>query len=285
MNATAAALKAAADRTALVLLDDFQLRNKLTSVLEEQGLAISEGPMVAPDVERLLSLEPAVDVVFLHANVEPKRFDNVMRLLKDDPRTKAAPIYVFADASAPHAALEGYEAIAEVFSPDDARAEKMAPVAADVLAESRSAFTDAEAAVVLKAARALAGVEPANTAYPLAVAEPALVKALTGYGDEVSAGAIAALARFGAGGSVQGLAAVVAGDASVELKVAAARALAAVLGRTDGAASAETIAVLQGALNAEDQTLREAGAEALSAAAVPAGALVGMVCTDVLGGE
>jgi len=278
-----AALQAAAERTALVAMDNFQLRNKLATVLRGEGLATSEAGAMVPQIQAVLALEPAVDVVFLSANVDAGRFASLLQTLRADVRTKGAPLYVVCDPGADSADLTKVEGLAGILSPDDLRQAKLAPIADQVKAESRSAFTEEEATLVLRAAKALAGVDPLNTAYPLLEAQPALVMALAGYGDEVTAAGICALSRFGDAGCLDGLAAVVAGQGALELKVAAARALAAVLSRSEEAAPADIVDVLMGALQSDEQCLREAAAEALGQAGLPADTLLSVLRTQGLG--
>ena len=283
VSVLSAALQAAAERTALIVMDNFQMLNKLAGLLRDEGMATSECGVIVPQIEAVLALEPAVDVVFLSANVEAARFAGVLALLQGDARTKGAQLYVVLDPAGKPADVSAYEGIAAILSPDDIRTAKVAPIAAGVMAESRSAFTDEEGALVLKAARALCAVDPNNTSYPLAGVESALVKALSGYGDEVTAAAICALSRFGGDGCLKGLSAVVAGEGALELKVAAARAVAAVLSRSEQAAPAGTVETLKAALKTEEQVLREAAAEALSKAGLEDGELLSLLRTEGLG--
>jgi hypothetical protein len=284
MKVMSAALKAAADRNALVVMDNFQMRNKLASVLYSLGVATVSNTVLEPRIEWSLSLEPSVDVVFLAGNVEERRFARVMALLTSDPRTKAAPLYVVVDPVADAPKMSDYEGITAVIGPDALREETIRPIVEEkVLAESRSAFTDEEEALVLKAARALEAVNPLATEYPLAMLELSLVKALTGYREEVSAAAVAALAEFGSTAAVGPLAEVAAGDGSVPLRASACRAVAAVLKRTDAAAPEDVVAVLEGLVAGQEQDLREAAAEALSVAGLPDAELVGLLRSEGLG--
>ncbi|KPK58316.1 MAG: hypothetical protein AMK73_09365 [Planctomycetes bacterium SM23_32] len=284
MDVMGAALKAAADRNALIIMDNFQMRNKLVNVLYGLDVATIESTVLEPRIESALALEPSVDIVFLAGNVEVGKFTRIMTLLKGDPRTMEAPLYVVVDPTAEAPRMSDYEGIADVIGPDALRTEAVQPIVEEqVFARSRSAFTDAEEALVLKAARALAAVNPLATAYPLAVLEPPLVKALTGYSEEVSAAAVAALAEFGSSATVEPLAELVSGDGSVALRSAACRAVAAVLKRTGAAPAEDVVAVLKDTLAGEDQAMRQAAAEALSAAGLPAGEVLALVRTEGLG--
>jgi CheY-like chemotaxis protein len=278
-----AALKAAAERTALVVMNNFDTRNHLVQELRDEGVATNETRVVSTHIEHSLALEPSVDVIFLSANVPQGNLDLVMNLIKSDARTKSAALYLIVDPGAEAADLTKYD-MDGILKIDDLRTEKLRPILdATVFAESRSAFTDEEEAVVLKAAAAIEGVDPNNTAYPLAQLDRALVRCLKGYEDAVTAAAIGSLARFGGEGAVDPLSEVVADDPNVELKCAAARAMAAILGRTKTAASEDAVDVLKDALVNGDQSLREAAAEALSAAGLPADEVLELIRTDAMG--
>lgn len=284
MQVMSAALKAAAARNALVVIDNFQARNTLVTVLRGEGVATTETEVDEGRIGYALSLEPSVDIVFLSGNAPDDRFAKVMELLSSDPRTKAAPLYVVVDPLEESAELSEYAGIAEVLSPDDLRSAKLAPILQEkVLAESRSAFTEQEEALVLQAAQALACVAALHTEYPLQVLEPSLIAALSGYSEEVTAAAIAPLAAFGSEASVEPLSQIVSGDASVEVKVCACGAMAAVLKRTQAGASEEVVAVLKNALAGDVQALREAAAEVLSAAGLSADEVLLLLCTEGLG--
>ncbi|GAG49046.1 unnamed protein product, partial [marine sediment metagenome] len=234
-------------------------------VLRKAGVATADCGILDARIEYALSLEPSVDIIFLAGNVAEGKFARILALLKADPRTKAAPLYVVVDPMDEAPRMSQYDGIADVLTPDGLRAEALEPIlAATVFAESRSAFTDQEEALVLKAARAVLGLDPRHTDYPLAELEPSLIRALTGYSEEVSAAAVAALAAFGSQASVEPLGGLVAGAGSLSLRVSACRALAAVLGRGGEGASERVVAVLIGQLASDDQVLREAAAEALS---------------------
>jgi HEAT repeat protein len=278
-----AALQAAADRTALIAMNNFDMRNHLVSELRDEGVATSETRAVATHIEHALALEPSVDVIFLGANITEGNLSLVMDLIKSDARTKSAALYLVVDPAADAPDLKKYE-MDGILTPDDLRTEKLLPILEEtVFAESRSAFTDEEEALVLKAAAAIEGVDPNNTDYPIAQLERALARCLTGYEDAVTAAAIGALARFGGEGAVDPLSKVVADDPNVDLKVGAARAMAAVLGRTQTGAGEDALAVLQDALANGDQALREAAAEALSAAGLPGADVLALIRTEGMG--
>ncbi len=285
MDVMGAALAAAADRNALVIMDNFELRNKLVKVLRDQGVATIESGVLEDRIESALTLEPSVDIIFLAGNVPAGRLGRIVTdLLGGDPRTKAAPLYVVLDPADEAPGLGDYANITAVLSTDDLRSAKIQPILQEqVFAQSRSAFTEQEEALVLKAARALDAVNPLQTQYPLGDVELPLIKALTGYSEEVASAAVGSLAAFGSGQTVDPLSRLVAGEGSEKLRVAACRAAAAVLKRTVGGASEEAVAVLTEALAGDVQALKEAAAEALSAAGLSADDVLLLLRTEGLG--
>ncbi len=286
MKVMSAALKAAATRNALVAMSDFQLRNTLVTVVRDQGIATTETELDDQRVEFALSLQPSVDIVFVSGNASDMALGRTLTLLAQDPRTKAAPIYAVVNPGQPSADLTRYGQIAQVLSPDDLRAAKLVPILQkEVLSRSRSAFTEEEEQTVLRAACALAQVSPLNTGYPVQELEPPLMMALTGYSDEVTAAATAVLGAFGSDAALVPLSRVVADEEDLELKVAGCHALAGILKRSDAAAPDGVVSVLKDALATDVQALREAAAEALSAAGLDAGQLMLLVRTEGLGEE
>ncbi|MCK4284417.1 MAG: HEAT repeat domain-containing protein [Candidatus Brocadiae bacterium] len=281
-----AALRAASTRNALVVMDDLQMRNTLGAVVRGEGVATTEATVDEERIESVLSLQPSVDIVFLSGNAPEHTFKKIMALLSGDPRTKAAPVYVVVDPGEPSAEVSKYAGIEEVLLPDDLRAAKLQPILQEkVLSESRSAFTEEEEAVVLRAAQALQAVAPLRTEYELQTLAPSLVRALIGYSEEVTAVAAGCLAGFGSEAAIEPLSQIVAGEASVGVKVIACRALAAVFKRTRAEASETVAAVLKDALAADEQELREAAAEALSVAGLDWGELLLLLRQEGLAGK
>ncbi len=142
------------------------------------------------------------------------------------------------------------------------------------------------AETILLAATTLAAVNPRTTEYPLGIAEPPLIAALTGYGESVSLAAVENLKRFGSTDAIGPLAKLVSGEeTSPELKASACHAIAAVVARTSQELPAETVEVLNTALQSEVQAVREAAAEAIGVAGVTEGEILGLVETYASGGE
>jgi HEAT repeat protein len=270
MDVLAAALQAAAQRRALVVINDFQTRNSLAGILREQGVGTVETRAHEGSIESALYLEPSVDAIFFTGNLPDLLFGRVLEMLKSDPRTKDLPLYVVMGPGETAADVADYEGVDQVMTADDIRLEKLEPIIQDVLSESRSAFTDEEETVVLKAVAATNEVDPADTAYPLAVLEPPLVQALRGYSEEVTAGVIDALASFGTGESLKPLGRIVASGSTQELKIAACEAMAAIMRRTLSVPPQTAEEALIDALAGEDQALRRAAAEALGTAGLEA---------------
>jgi HEAT repeat protein len=284
MKVMSAALKAAAARNALVIMDNFQMRNSLVTLLRSLGVETTESDVLGAQVSYVLSIQPSVDIIFLAGNGPDAKFAQVMMALKKDTRTKSAPLYVVVDPAAPAPDMSKYEGIEGVLKPDDLRQEKLQPVLQEkVFAKKRSAFTEEEQAVVLRAARAVGRVDPLNTTYPLDLLEPSLIAALTGYSEEVTAAVVANLAAFGGEAGVEPLSKIAAGNGSLNLKAAALRAMAAVMKRAGVRATESVVGVLKAALASKDQPLRQAAAEAISAAGLPPGDALSLLRKEGLG--
>jgi hypothetical protein len=208
----------------------------------------------------------------------------VAELLASDPRTKGLPLYVVVDPQFDAADLADYSQIQSVLTPDDLRPQKLEPIVGAIAASGRAPFVQAEAAVVGEAVDAIARVNRLATAYPVERLEPALLAALGQYGPEISGSIIAALQGFGTQASLAPLAGLVKGDADVELKVMACRAMAAVLKRTGTAAPADVVSVLKDCLAGDVPALRAAAAEALGVAGLSAQDCLMLLQTEALGG-
>ncbi len=283
MRVVSVSLRLLVEHKGLVLIPDFQVRNTLIGLLREAGLDAVPTPADQVSIQSVLALEPSINVVFLSAELPPEVFGAALELVRNDPRTKSAPVCVVFGRQGGPADATMLEGIEQELSGDDLRTDTVLPIVQKALAEAVVPFGEAEQAMVLKAAAAVAELVPSQTRYPLDMVEASLAKVVQGYGDEVSAAAIAALAAVGTGTSVEPLAAVVAGEASTELKVAACRALNAVMRRTGVGASEGVVATLEAALAAEEQSLREAACEALNAAGLAPERLVELVRTAGLG--
>jgi len=283
VQALKGALGAAVQRNVLVLMNDFDMRNNLVTIIRSSGVATTETEVASDRIGFALSLQPAVDMVVLSGNVSQGTFNEVFRLLAQDPRTKSAPLYVVVDPKKPAADLSTYDEVARVLSPDDLRPAVIQPILdSEVLAQSRSAFTEQEEAIVLKALDALSAVSPLNTEYPLKALEPAIIKALTGYSEPVTTAALGALAAFGTDAAIVPVSNVIGGSGSAAVRVAACHSAAALLKRSEKPAPQDVVDVLKQALASDEQELRRAAADALSAAGLPAEQLLSLVCTEGL---
>ncbi len=277
-----AALHAAASRHALVLVNDFQTRNTLTSILRAQGLATIETRVHEGSIQAALAMQPSVDVAFISAGAPEVLFGRVLDLLQSDPRTTGLPIYAIVGPEGPVADVAGYEAVTQILTADDVRAAKLEPIVQQVLARSRSAFTEEEEALVLKAVQAVNVVDPARTQYPLGQLEPALIKALRGYRDEVTVAAMDALAAIGSQQCLLPLARVVRQGSTTEIKATACYAAAAVMKRTGEGAPDQLRSALTETLASDQQALREAAAEAVSVAGIEPGERVLLIGAEAL---
>jgi len=271
MHVLSAALRQAAAKNALLVFDNLNTRNTLSSLLGEQGIAAVECTADAARINMALNLEPAIDAVFVTGNLPETSFAVLLERLQTDVRTKTVPLFVVVDPQREAADVSEREGITAVLSLGDLRAEKMSPLMAEhVLSKSPTPLTEEKEAVVLKAAEALGLVNPQATEYELGLVEPALVDALRGYSEPVQSAALRALARFGSAQVVGPASEIVASDSSsTELKVLACRTIAAVLRRSGEAADQKTVKTLMDTLASQEKALREAAAEALGAAGIP----------------
>ncbi len=286
MQVLSAALKHASVKTALLVFNDLQIRNRLNAAVGEQRLSAVECTVQAGAVDRALNLEPAVDIVFVGGNVSEDAFGTVLQKLKTDARTKAVPLYVIADPRMESPDLSKYEGIAAVLSPDDIRAAKLQPLLETVMALRPTPIGAEKGEIVLLAARALLSVDPEMTGYPLRMLEPSLIGALRGFGEPVQLAAVGNLARFGSASALEPLAELLAsGTNSEELKASACYAIAAVAQRTGQKPSGGVVSALKNALDGDVQTVKEAAAEALSVAGLSEQDILGVVDAYALPGR
>ncbi|MDP6106875.1 MAG: HEAT repeat domain-containing protein, partial [Candidatus Brocadiia bacterium] len=266
----AATLRYTELRTALLPFDNLQARNTLATVLRGLGLSILPADMNPGTIANVLALEPAVDMVFVEANVAQEAMGKVMDKLSGDLRTKAVPLYVIRDPASESADLGEYAGMIDgVLSPDHVRATELAPLVRPAIQRRPSPFAVERGETVLLAARTILAVDPATTAYPLIELEPSLVAALWGYGEATADTAATALARFGSLASVPALAELVSADETTEeLKVVACRAIAAIAERTAEPVPQDAMKALAAALAIGPQPVREAAAEAMGAGAL-----------------
>ncbi len=219
-------------------------------------------------IDYMLSLQPSVDIVFLSGNVSDGVMARMMEFLQNDVRTKAAPIYVIVDPTKPAADLTTYSAIQQVLTPDHIRATVLDPILKEkVLAKSRSAFTDEEEALVLKAVQGPQRRRPAHDQVSLRRpgARPHRGRQrLQRRGD--GRRRRRAAARSARRPACRPSPASSAGTRAMTSRSAACDAIAAVLKRSGTPASEDLMAALKGTLDSDDQSLRQAGAEALSVA-------------------
>jgi hypothetical protein len=275
MQVLAAALKRAAERTALIISNDLQMRNKLRTVLEQQDVNSVEANSDAGSISQALSLQPSIDVVFLNANAPEKVFRSAYLKIARDGRTEGEALYVILNPREPAPDLADLDQITAIISPDQIRAEPLKDMLDEAMEKRRVMASPDRAQTVLMAARALQKVDPSVTRYPLSLAEPALTDVLGTYEDKVT---LAALQNLASLGSVQALPSLAqtAGEekSSPRVKAGACHAIAAVLERNRVKVSEEILEVLGSALKDSDQMVREAAAEALSVAGLHGGEIL-----------
>ena len=272
MQVMAAALRYAAGRNALIVFNDLQSRNKLSAALQEHDFMTSECSAGEGAIDQCLNLRPGVDIVFLTGNLTEDAFDSIMGKLKSDARTKPVPLYVVVDAAKESPGdLSRFEGISGVLSPLEIRDAKLQPLLQEAAGHRLGPDAASRADVVLLAAQTLEGVDPVATAYPLAILEPSLLSALTGYGEPVQMATVNNLRRFGSEKALEPLGElVVATGSSVELRTAACHAIAAVARRTGQTLEPKTIDALRDAFNSDVELLKNAAAEAIGVAGIPA---------------
>jgi len=279
MHVMGAALKAAAAKNALLVLDDLNVRNILSGLIRQQGVATIECGTDAGRINMSLNLEPAVDIVFLTGNLPEGVFKSVLDRLRADVRTKTVPLCVVIDPRRESVPVEKYEGVGLVLRLGELRAEKVSALLQEqVLQKRQTPLAEEKEALVLRAARALEAVNAAATKYPLGLLEPALLDALRGHSEGVQSAALGALGRFGSVRAVDAAAGILAAEgSSAQLKAVACRAIASVLRRTGQTASAEVVKALSEALGSESEAVREAAAEAMGAAGIPASQMLELI--------
>ncbi|MEF8787909.1 MAG: HEAT repeat domain-containing protein, partial [Planctomycetota bacterium] len=267
-----AALQQATAKTALLVFDDFGARNELSYVLRQKGVTTVGCRANPPEINSSLNLQPAVDAVFLTANVGQGKFQRVLESLKSDVRTGGVPIYVVVDSSTKSVQvpkdedIKGTIKLGQVKSPDF---ESM--VTSQLLQRSNTPLTEKKEQTVLRALEALLDVPPQATSYKLQELEPGLVRALRGYSEEVQDGALRALSRFGSPDAVLPVSKKLAQEGpSADLKAQACRTLASIFRRTGQQAPKKAVSRLRTMLEHDSADVRRAAAEALGAAGLSA---------------
>ena len=265
MEVLSVALKHAATRRALLIMDNLQLRNKLTAVVEGEGWQASSCDVDVGPINAILNLQPAVDIVFMTGNVDDVIFRGCLGKLKADARTASLPLYAVVNPDAQAVDLTKYEGITGALSTDRVQAAKVAPLLAQAAQAGQIPTERERADLVLMGAEALKLVDPRATRYPVELAEAGLIASLSGYGERLSQAAVDNLARFGSANALSGLAQVASDEAaSVQLRASACQAIAAVAARTGEELPDMAIEALMAALGSDEAALREAAAEALS---------------------
>ncbi len=264
MQVIAAALRQTVQRTALIVSNDLQFRNKLRKILEDEGVSAAECDANVAAIGEALNLNPSVDVVFVYGNVSDETFNSVYGKLKRDGRTENKAAYVIRDPGEASPNMADYEGIRDVMPTDSLRKEPIAGALDEAFKQSTVLTSPGAAKAVLRAAEALKKPPYAGTRYPLYVTEPALVSALGTHTDSVTLAAAKNLGRFGSKESLEPLAKVIhKEDTSAAVRRGACLAIAAIVEREGEYPKAITKNVVA-CFESSNQTVREAGAEALS---------------------
>ncbi|MBS3764389.1 MAG: HEAT repeat domain-containing protein [Planctomycetes bacterium] len=285
MQVLSAALKRISRRTVLIVSDNNQIKNKLAKALENQKVATAGAKTDSVSINAALKLMPAVDAVFVHANVAPGRFQDAYQKITQDGRTKSVPLFLIVDSQKDSPDLAPYKKVNAIIAPAKIREKSVGDLLDNTLAEAEVFSGKERAEIVLRAVKALEQVDPDNTRYRLSMTEPALVSALTSKQPEITLRAIRNLAAFGSISTLKPLAQQVerewdeeaseseetkgeSGRAeekdTVNINAAACYAIAEILQRTKEHPPQDVLDVLRKALEAEQQSVREGAAEALS---------------------
>ena len=214
------------------------------------------------------TVQPAIDAVFLTANIGEGTFRRVLNSLKSDVRLDGVPIYVIIDSSTVSVTvpededIKGQISLGQVKSPDF---ESM--VTDQLLQRSNTPLTEQKEQMVLRAVSALLNVPPEATKYKVQELEPALKRAMLGYSEQVQEAALRVLARIGsAEAMLEVKEKLPQDDASPELKAQVCRTLASILRRTGAAPSDKVLERLRNVLDHDDSGVRRAAAEAVGSA-------------------
>mgnify|MGYP000527065853 CR=1 FL=1 len=263
-----AVLRQATAKTALLVFDELNARNRVAHELRRKGVTTVGCGANAPEINSSLNLQPAIDAVFLTANVSKRRFHRILKDLKSDVRTSDVPIYVVFDPSTKYVEVQGDTDIKSMIELEQVKSPDFeSMVTAQLLQRSNTPLTEKKEQTVLRAVRALMDVPPEATSYELGRLEPGLVKALRGYSEEVQDAALRTLARFASPDVLLPVSQKLIQDGmSADIKAQACRTLAAVLRRSDKAAPKKVVSRLREMLENDDVDVRRAAAEALSTA-------------------
>lgn len=265
-----AALQQATAKTALLVFDNFNARNHVAHVLRGMGVTTVGSKANTPEINSSLNMQPAIDAVFLTANVGQGKFRRVLKGLKDDVRLEGVPIYVITDPSTASVSVPQDEAIKGQISLGQVKSPDFKSMVTDQLLErSNTPLTEQKEQMVLRAVRALLDVPPEGTKYKLEKLQEALERAMRGYSEQVQDAALRALARFGSAEALLPVSMKLAQDgASPDLKAQACRTLASILRRTGKGAPEKVATRLRDMLKHEESSVRSAAAEALGAAGI-----------------
>lgn len=268
MQIIATMLTSATSKNALLIVDDLQTRNLLAAELAKLGISTVESTADAGRINNTLLLQPAVDVVFLTANLSGPMFEPVLRNLRNDPRTKLVPIFLVIDPKAAGDKVDPQkqQGVAGVIETDLILEEYLKKVVVDpyLSKPSPTAAGKEQETFILQGLEAVAPIDPLGTKYELTrYLESPLGKALLGRSDEVKLLTLECLAKLGTKLSVQPLLVTITSKDSVPVRSAALLALGQICKRGAIAPDEKTKDAVQACLQDEAEQVRIAAAEAL----------------------
>lgn len=284
MKIVSTMLAATSTKTALLILDDLQVRNKLSSELRKLNVNTVESTADIGRISNTLLLQPAVDIVFLTANLPPSMFDPILTDLKRDGRTKNLPIVLILDKDA---AKDGQvvdttrqEGVARVLTSDVLVGKYLEKtIVSTYLSEKpKSEVAKANEKYIVKACEVIVKVDPINTKYELAkYLESPLIKAVRGHSDEVKLLAIEALARFGTEDSLLPLRTVISSDDAGPVRGAALKAFGRICCRAHHKMTEAELKAVRECLNDKGADVRMAAGEALGLMGIDGAQYLGVV--------
>lgn len=264
MQVIAAALRQTVQRTALIVANNLQFRNKLRSLLKDEDVGAIEADANVASVEEALNLNPSIDVIFVYGNMTRQIFDSVYKKLLRDGRTENKTMYVFRDPDKMSPELADYDGIEEVLSVDALRKDPLAMALKTAFRRTTVITSPKAEESVLRTAEVLKLAPYAETRYPLYMTEPALMSAIKSYTPEVTLAAAEALGAFGTARACKPLAAAISAEGTTdEVKIQGCFSIASILQRSQKRPEGIKSVVLNCYQN-DNKKVREAAAEALA---------------------
>jgi HEAT repeat protein len=263
MQVLSAALQQATQKTALLIFDRFQIRNRLSEVLERQHVIVVSAGADTISINEALRLQPAIDMLFVQGDLPGETLGTVVTKIQSDSRTNSVPVYaISAEKGTPDALME---VVDRSLVPEEVRDEIIGELITRLSEREELLGASDRGEIVLDGSDAMHRVHPGNTHYPLGLLEPALISALDRYGESIQRSVAINLARFGSPDALPPLLDMLKdGNRSGELTAECCRAIAHILQRHDAALSGDEVAILAKVLRHKSEMVRITAAEALA---------------------